>query len=71
VWRRLDNEIIPAIVSLRTLSAAERFELATVWDQRTGEGRPADAGEYTARGVLLLEDESLETKPVPFRIERV
>jgi hypothetical protein len=71
VWRRLENEIIPAIVSLRTLSAAERFELTTMWDQRTNAGGRADAGEYTARGILLLEGESQETKPVPFSIERI
>lgn len=71
VWRRLENEIIPAIVSLRTLAAAERLELSTLWDQRTREGSPAAAGEYTARGLLLLEGSSLETKSVPFRIERI
>lgn len=70
VWQRLENEIIPAIVSLRTLASAEGLELATVWDQRTGRGSSAEAGEYTARGVLLLEGESQETKSVPFRIER-
>jgi hypothetical protein len=71
LWQRLENEIIPAIVSLRTLGSAERVELSTVWDQRTGRGSVAEVGEYTARGVLLLEGESQETKPVPFRIERV
>ena len=71
VWQRLENEIIPAIVSLRTLASAERLELTTVWDQRTGRGRSARTGEYTARGVLLLEGESQETESVPFRIERV
>ena len=70
VWQRLENELIPAIVSLRTLSAAERLELSALWDQRTREGTAADAGEYSARGLLLLEDESLETKSVSFRIER-
>ena len=69
VWQRLENEIIPAIVRLRTLAAAERLELTTVWDQRTGRGRAAEIGEYTARGVLLLEGESQETKSVAFRIE--
>ena len=71
VWQRLENDIIPAIVSLRTLASAERLELTTVWDQRTGRGSAAEIGEYTARGILLLEGESQETKSVPFRIERV
>ena len=71
VWQRLEDEIIPAIVSLRTLGSAERLEMATVWDQRTGRGSAAEIGKYTARGILLLEGESQETKSVPFRIERV
>ena len=71
VWHRLESDILPAIVSLRTLASAERLELSTVWDQRTDRGGAAEVGEYTARGVLLLEGESQETKSVPFRIERV
>lgn len=71
VWQRLENEIIPAIVSLRALASAERLELTAVWDQRTTRGRAAEVGDYTARGVLLLEGELQETKSVPFRIESV
>lgn len=71
VWHRLETEIIPAIVSLRTLASAERLELGAVWDQQTNRGSAAQVGEYTARGILLLEGESEETKPVSFRIERV
>ena len=71
VWQRLENEISPAIVSLRTLASAERLELTTMWDQRTGRGSSAKIGEYSARGVLLLEGESQETKSVPFRIVTV
>jgi hypothetical protein len=68
VWRRLENEIIPAILHIRSLAAAERLELATVWDQRTRQGNAADAGEYTARALLLVEGAPLETEPVAFRI---
>ena len=68
VWQRLEDAIIPAIVSLRTLASAERLELATVWDQRTREGDATDAGEYTARALLLVEGDPLEAGPVRFRI---
>jgi len=68
VWRRLEDEIIPAIVHLRALAPAERLELVTVWDQRTKRGRPVEAGEYTARGLLLVEGDPLETPSAPFRI---
>lgn len=68
VWQRLEDEIIPAIVHLRTLAPAERLELEAVWDQRTKQGRPAEPGEYTARGLLLVEGDPLETPSAPFRI---
>ncbi|CAN5856985.1 hypothetical protein BH24GEM1_BH24GEM1_00540 [soil metagenome] len=68
VWRRLEDEIVPAILQLRTLGPSERLELETVWDQRTTLGKPAEPGEYTARGLLLVEGDPLETPAVPFRI---
>jgi len=69
VWQRLENEIIPAIVNLRTLAPAERLELATVWDQRTRQGNAVAAGEYTARALLLVEGDPLETTSVAFQID--
>ena len=68
VWRGLEDEIIPAIVHFRALAPAERFELATVWNQQTKQGKPVAAGEYTARGLLLVEGNPLETPPVRFLI---
>jgi hypothetical protein len=70
VWQRLQDEIIPAIVHLRTLAPGERLELEAVWDQQTNQGRALEAGEYTAHGVLLVEGEPLKTPSVPLRIER-
>lgn len=67
-WQRLEDEIIPAILHLRTLAPSERIELEVVWDQRTRQGEPLEPGEYVARGQLLVEGEPLETPPVPFRI---
>ena len=69
VWQRLQDEIIPAIVHLRTLAPAERLELEAVWDQQTNQGRLVEAGEYTAHGLLLVEGEPLKTPPVRLRIE--
>ncbi len=70
VWQRLRDEIIPAIVHLRTLDPAERVDLEAVWDQETNQGQPVEAGEYTAQGLLLVEGEPLKTPPVPLSIER-
>lgn len=63
VWRRLEGEIIPAIVHLRPLAPGERLEVETVWDQRTNDGRPVEPGEYVAEGSLLVEGEPLRTPP--------
>lgn len=68
VWRRLDGEIVPAILQVRTLAPGEGIEVEADWDQRTRAGPPAGPGEYVARARLLLEDEALQAPPVPFRI---
>ena len=69
VWRRLEDEIIPAILHLRTLAPAEQLELNTVLDQRTNLGSPVGSGEYVARSLLLVEGDPLRTLSVPLRIE--
>ena len=69
VWRRLENEIIPAIIRVVTLAPADGIELSTVWDQRTPKDEYAEAGIYVARGLLLVEGEPLETPAINFRIE--
>lgn len=68
VWRRLQDEIIPAIVHLRTLAPAEQLEAQAVWDQRGSEGQLVSPGEYVARGQLLVEDNALGTPAATFRI---
>lgn len=69
VWRRLEDEIIPAIVHLRTLAPDERLEVETVWNQRTKAGKQVRPGEYTVRGLLLVEGDPLETRLTPLRID--
>jgi hypothetical protein len=61
-WRRLEGEIIPAIVHLRTLAPGERLEVEAAWD------RAAAPGPYRVRGLLLVEGPPRPTPPVPLRI---
>lgn len=68
VWRRLEGEIIPAILQVRTLAPGERIAVEAAWDQRTRAGAPVPPGEYLARARLLVEEGSLSAPPVPFRI---
>lgn len=69
VWQRLESEIMPAILLVRTIAPAERFELTAAWNQRTRYRKYSRPGNYTARGLLLAEGEPLETPTINFRIE--
>jgi hypothetical protein len=68
VWQRLEGEMLPAIVHLRTLEPGGQFEVEAVWDQRTRDGQRVAPGAYTARGLLLAEGEPLASPAVEFRI---
>lgn len=61
VWRRLEGEIIPAIVHVRPLAPGERVEAQMVWDQRTKAGKVVGPGEYVLYGLLLVESEPLRS----------
>ncbi len=68
VWQRLADAVIPAIVHVRPLAPRERFELTVEWDQRDKKGRPISPGEYSARGLLLLEGAPLVAEHKSFRL---
>jgi hypothetical protein len=68
VWRRLEGEIIPAIVQVKSLAPRETLELRAEWNQRTNRGQAVGPGLYAVRGALLTESGSLETAPVQLRI---
>jgi Intracellular proteinase inhibitor len=70
VWRRLEGEIIPAIVHLRPLAPGERLEVETEWDQRTNDGKPVEPGDYVVDGSLLTEGEPLRAPQRPLTIPR-
>ncbi|HEX9631388.1 MAG TPA: BsuPI-related putative proteinase inhibitor [Gemmatimonadales bacterium] len=68
VWRRLEGQIIPAILHIRTLAPGERLEVDVEWDQRTTGGAPVAPGAYVARALLLAEGDPWATEWVGFRI---
>lgn len=68
VWHRLADEAIPAIIQLRALAPGEVIEVYAPWNQQSGSGGRAAAGDYAVRGMLLTEGRALETAPVPLRI---
>jgi len=71
VWRRLEGEVIQAVVRLQPIAPGETIERRATWDQRTREGRAAPPGDYRLRALLLTEGpEPLATASVPLRIVR-
>lgn len=71
VWRRLDGQIIPAILQLRVLEPGEVLELRATWDQAATAGTPVGPGEYLVQGLLLTDGPApLVTPPVSLRVER-
>jgi hypothetical protein len=70
VWRRLEDEVIPAILRLEPLGPGEALELSDSWDQRDNAGRPVSAGDYRVRGELLTEGPPLRTAGAALRIVR-
>ena len=69
VWRRLDGEVIPAIVQLRLLAPGEVLTLRAAWDQRDAAGAHVGPGRYTVRADLLTDrPEPLAAAPAPVEI---
>ena len=69
VWRRLEGEIVPAIVQLRTLAPGEIMALEASWDQRDANGGAVSPGDYVVRASLLTDmPESLDSDRVPLRV---
>ena len=68
VWRRLEGEVIPAILRLEVLAPGQVLELRAEWDQRTNDGVPVGGGSYVVRGLLLTDAEPWETPPATLRI---
>jgi hypothetical protein len=68
IWRRLEGEIIPAVLRLEILAPGQLLDLSDEWDQRDDAGRPVSAGRYTAYGEVLTEGPPLRTPTVTLRI---
>jgi hypothetical protein len=68
VWRRLEGQIVPAILQIRFLAPGESLELEHAWDQRTNRGEFVGAGTYTVTGVIPTDSQPLRTPTAPLRI---
>jgi hypothetical protein len=70
VWRRLEGEVVAAVLRIEILEPGAELSFEDVWDQRSNAGEPVRAGEYFVHGELLTEDGPLASAPRPLVIER-
>lgn len=69
VWRRLEGEVVPAILQLKTLAPGEVLELSHDWDQKSQRGVAVEPGRYVVRGSVLTDGRSrLESAPAALEI---
>jgi hypothetical protein len=68
VWRRLEGEVIPAVLRLETLAPGDALEVRAEWDQRTATGELVDTGDYIVSGELLTDASPLRAPPRPLRL---
>lgn len=69
VWRRLEGEVVEAILQLRTLAPGEELELSHAWDQKSQLGNPVPPGRYVVRGSVLTDGTTtLESPPATLEI---
>lgn len=71
VWRRLEGEVVQAILRLEVLGPGQILEFRDSWDQRDNAGELVAPGAYTIRGTVLSDGSStLESAAVALRIDR-
>ena len=69
VWRRLEGEVVTAILAVRTLEPAESLEFETTWNGRDRSGAAAAPGRYRVTGSLSTDQpDGLHTPHVPLTI---
>ncbi len=69
VWRRLEGEVVPAILRLEQLAPGAQLSLEATWDGRDQRGRPLPPGNYLLRGEVLTDGAPLVTPEQRFRVE--
>ena len=70
LWRRLEDEVVPAILQLVPLAAGDSLVVRATWPGRLRDGRAPEPGDYTARARLLTEGGSIESPTVAVRVVR-
>lgn len=68
-WRRLEGEVIPAVLQLRTLAPGEAIVFETGWDQRDASGEELPPGDYVVTGRVPSDPPAVfQARPRPLRL---
>lgn len=62
--------MIPAIALVQSFKPSGQVELSAEWNGRDNTGAILDPGNYSVRGLLLVEGTPLESAPVAFTVAR-
>jgi hypothetical protein len=69
VWRRLEGEVVPAILQLRTLGRGDTLRFEVAWDGRASDGTLVGPGRFTVQGELPSDPPLVfRSAPAPLRI---
>lgn len=68
VWRRLADELVPAMLRVETLSPGARIAATFRWDLRAQTGELLAADSYQISAHLLLETGRSSSTPIAFRV---
>ena len=69
VWRRLEGEIVSAVLAVRALESGESLTFETEWSGRLRDGSPAPPGRYAVVGTLPTDQpQGLATPPAALRV---
>jgi hypothetical protein len=69
VWRRLEGEVVPAILAVRQLEPGATLEFEEVWPQVSNAGEAVPPGDYRVTGALPTDaPKPLQTSPALLRI---
>jgi uncharacterized protein (DUF58 family) len=69
VWRRLEGQVVSAILAVRQLEPGASLEFEEVWRQVSNTGEAIPPGDYRITGALPTDaPEPLQTSPALLRI---
>ena len=69
VWRRLEGEVVSAILAVRQLKPGASLEFEEVWRQVSNTGEAVPPGDYSVTGALPTDAlEPFQTAPASLRI---